>query len=166
MENITTQSLFADGEIKSEKKDNSKVKLYVIFAVCVVFSLLIGVLIGYFAFGRKTKETKVIEVVYGDFVTEIADPFDTYSLIDVRNQTEWNEKRIESAILIPVYEIQEKIGNYVQNKSFPIKVFCKGGIRAAKAKEKLLLIGYNNVVNLGGIDRAAQLIKGAVVIKN
>lgn len=163
MDKTTTQSLFADDEHIKQEKPKSKATMYIIFTVCIIASLLIGVLIGYLAFGRKSK---TVEVIYGDPTPEITDPTDTYKLIDVRNQTEWNEKRIQSAILIPVYEIEEKIGNYVQNKSFPIKVFCKGGSRASKAKEKLLLNGYNNVVNLGGIDRAAELIKDAVVIRN
>lgn len=162
--NTTTQPLFADDDYIKKDKPASNVKMYVIFGICIVLSLLIGITIGYFAFGRKTKSYEV--VIYGDMVSEITDPMDTYALIDVRNQTEWNEVRIESAILIPIYELEEKIGNYVQNKSFPIKVFCKSGGRASKAKEKLLINGYKNVVNLGGIERAIKLIKDAVVIRN
>lgn len=161
---VTETPLFSNDENSHAHKDHSKLKLGLIIGACVVLSIGIGILIGYFVFGKNKQPKIVREVIYGDYSSEITDPKDTYALIDARNESEWKEVRIESAILIPVYEIDVKIGNYVQNKSFPIKVFCKGGIRGAKAKEKLLLKGYNNVVNLGGIDRAAELIKDAVVI--
>lgn len=58
-----------------------------------------------------------------------------------------------------VYEIEEKIDNYVQNKSFPVKLFCKGGKKASKAKETILIVGYKNVVNLGGIETSSKTHK-------
>lgn len=163
MESVTTQPLFSDENNIKQSKPKSNVKFYVIIVISIVVSLAIGFLIGHFVFRKKIKETIVI---YGDPVSEITDPMNTYALIDVRNQTEWNEVRIVSAILIPIYELEQKIGDHVQNKSFPVRVFCKSGGRASKAKEKLLVMGYKNVLNLGGIERAAELIKDAVVIRN
>lgn len=63
-----------------------------------------------------------------------------------------------------MYEIEEKIGNYVQNKSFPVKLFCKGDKKASKAKETILIVGYKNVVNFGGIE--TSIIKVSVLIGN
>lgn len=156
MDEIATQPLLGNEENLKTRKNHSKLKMFFIISICAVFSILVGFTIGYLIFGRKAK---VAEIIFGDDTSEITDPFGTYALIDVRNQTEWDEFHINNSILIPAHEIEHKIGFYVQNKSFPIKLFCKSGRRASKAKEILLINGYRNVINLGGIERAKNLIK-------
>ena len=76
------------------------------------------------------------------------------ALIDVRGPDEFATDHIEGSINIPHTEIREKIGSVVPDKSTTIKVWCLGGVRAERAKEVLVEMGYTDVTNLGGIQAA------------
>lgn len=80
-------------------------------------------------------------------------------LIDVRSQREWNYKHIDGAILIPYYEIENKIKYYVPDINTPINVHCASGARATKAKLTLVKMGYKHVSNLGGYNSAEEAHK-------
>ena len=91
--------------------------------------------------------------------SEVTEPWGTYTLIDVRTKEEWDSGHIEGAILIPHNEIAEKIGEFVKDKSRPIKLYCRSGGRAGMALNQLQSMGYENVQNLGGYSTAKQMIK-------
>ena len=68
--------------------------------------------------------------------------------IDVRSKQEYEEGHLNGAILIPEYEIKEKIKNIVENKDEKILVYCSSGLRSKQAQEELINLGYKNVYNL------------------
>lgn len=70
------------------------------------------------------------------------------TIIDVRSKQEYDEGHIDGAILIPEYEIKDKIEDIVKNKNEKILVYCSSGTRSKKAKEELEGLGYKNVYNL------------------
>ena len=70
------------------------------------------------------------------------------TIIDVRSKQEYEEGHLNGAILIPEYEIKEKIKNIVENKNEKILVYCSSGIRSKQAQEELINLGYKNVYNL------------------
>ena len=70
------------------------------------------------------------------------------TIIDVRSKQEYEEGHLNGAILIPEYEIKEKIKNIVENKDEKILVYCSSGIRSKQAQEELINLGYKNVYNL------------------
>ena len=70
------------------------------------------------------------------------------TIIDVRSKQEYEEGHLNGAILIPEYEIKEKIKNIVKNKNEKILVYCSSGIRSKQAQEELINLGYKNVYNL------------------
>lgn len=76
-------------------------------------------------------------------------------LIDVRTQEEWDEGHIEGAVLIPIDELPDRMGEIEGaaggDKTKPIVVYCRSGGRAGRAKQSLLDAGYENVSNLGGV---------------
>lgn len=72
-------------------------------------------------------------------------------LIDVRTPEEHKSIRIPGSILIPDYEIKEKIADYVPDKNSTIIVYCRSGNRSTSAAKTLMEMGYNKVLNLGGI---------------
>jgi len=76
--------------------------------------------------------------------------------IDVRTDQEWNSGHLEGAVHIPYTEIGEKIINVTDDKNAPIKLYCRSGGRAGKAKETLDAMGYTNVTNIGGLDDARK----------
>lgn len=70
------------------------------------------------------------------------------TIIDVRSKQEYDEGHIDGAILIPEYEIKERIEEIVKNKEEKILVYCSSGTRSKIAQEKLIKKGYKNVYNL------------------
>lgn len=73
-------------------------------------------------------------------------------LIDVRTREEFEEGHYTSAINVPVDEILE--GNIKTLEGTPkdaeIKVYCRGGIRAERARVALAQLGFTSVTNIGG----------------
>ena len=69
-------------------------------------------------------------------------------LIDVRNDNEWDEGHIPSAIHIPLGRLAERINEVPGNK--PIVVHCQMGGRSAIAASVLQKLGRKNVTNLTG----------------
>ena len=60
------------------------------------------------------------------------------TIIDVRSKQEYDEGHIDGAILIPEYEIKEKIEEIVKNKEEKILVYCSSGTRSKIAQEELI----------------------------
>lgn len=74
-------------------------------------------------------------------------------ILDVRSVQEYNEGHINGAILIPLFELDQKAEQILKNKKQTIIVYCKSGIRSIKAIEILIKKGYTNLYNLdGGIE--------------
>lgn len=74
-----------------------------------------------------------------------------YVILDVREDIEYNEGHISSAINISVDYISSEIEKMIANKDFNIVVYCRGGSRSLEASKKLLELGYTNVYDMGGI---------------
>lgn len=73
------------------------------------------------------------------------------ALIDVREPFEFEIARIQDAKLIPLGTIPEQIAEIPRLGKTVL--FCKSGVRSARAVEFLLNKGFDNVLNLdGGID--------------
>lgn len=66
-------------------------------------------------------------------------------IIDVRDEEEYEQWHIKSAINIPIYDISRKISLVVNNRNKIIVVYCKTGKRSKMAKKILEEQGYNNV---------------------
>lgn len=72
-------------------------------------------------------------------------------LIDVRTPEEFQVIRIPGSVLIPDYEIEEKIADAVPDKDTTVIVYCRSGNRSRTAAKKLIDMGYTRVFDLGGI---------------
>jgi rhodanese-related sulfurtransferase len=73
-------------------------------------------------------------------------------LLDVRTPEEYREKRIPGSVLLPDYEVKDKISELAPDKSTRIIVYCRSGRRSASAVKTLMDLGYENVYDLGGIN--------------
>ena len=69
-------------------------------------------------------------------------------ILDVRTQQEYNSGHIPNAILIPVGELEDRLGELDETK--PILVYCKSGVRSAQARQILVDNGFPEVYNLEG----------------
>jgi rhodanese-related sulfurtransferase len=79
------------------------------------------------------------------------DTQDGYAILDTRTQSEYDEKHIPGAILIPHDEILEKAETVLTDKNQLILVYCRSGRRSKLAADDLVALGYTNVMEFGGI---------------
>ena len=84
-----------------------------------------------------------------------------YIILDVRTPEEFADKHIPGAVNIP----NETIGTVeipeLPNKDQLILVYCRSGNRSKQASEKLVALGYTNIVEFGGInDWPGEIVTG------
>ncbi len=72
-------------------------------------------------------------------------------LIDVRTPEEFLVVRIPGSVLIPDYEIKDKIAEVVPDKDTTLIIYCRSGNRSRSATKELINMGYTKVFDLGGI---------------
>ena len=81
-------------------------------------------------------------------------------VLDVREQSEYDEGHIENAVLIPEYEIAARAETELPDKKGLILVYCRSGRRSKIASEELVKLGYSNVKEFGGIiDWPYEIVK-------
>ena len=80
-----------------------------------------------------------------DFVEQV-EPF----LLDVRRQDEFDLGYIDFAVLIPVTELANRLGELPENKDTPMIIYCAAGVRGNWALSLIKLAGYTNVRNMSG----------------
>ena len=74
-----------------------------------------------------------------------------YIILDVRRADEFAEGHIPGAINVPNEEIGTAEISELSDKSQLILVYCRSGRRSKEASEKLVKLGYTNIVEFGGI---------------
>ncbi|MCB0308021.1 MAG: hypothetical protein KDD48_01505 [Bdellovibrionales bacterium] len=86
-------------------------------------------------------------------VDDVAHKFDhqvAFTLIDVREESEWNQAHIKGAIHLSKGILERDIESKIPNKSEEIILYCGGGYRSALAAENLQKMGYTNVYSMDG----------------
>lgn len=80
---------------------------------------------------------------------------DDLVLLDVREQNEWNIAHLEGAKLVPVNSITQRASEL--NTADEMVIYCKTGIRSARALNELRGLGFRKLWNLkGGITAWAE----------
>ena len=74
-----------------------------------------------------------------------------YIILDVRRPDEYTEGHIPGAINVPNEEIGTTELPELPDKAQLILVYCRSGRRSKEASEKLVRLGYTNIVEFGGI---------------
>ena len=82
---------------------------------------------------------------------EIMASEDDYIILDVRRPNEFASGHIPNAVNIPNEIIGEDEIDELRDKDQLILVYCRSGNRSKQASEKLVRLGYTNVVEFGGI---------------
>ena len=75
-----------------------------------------------------------------------------YIILDVRTPEEFAEKHIPGALNIPNETISTEEIPELPDKDQLILVYCRSGNRSKQASEKLVVLGYTNIVEFGGIN--------------
>ena len=73
-------------------------------------------------------------------------------ILDVRTLSEFNERRIDGAILLPHDQISITTTSFIENRQTIILVYCRSGVRSNVASLALVALGFMNVYDFGGIN--------------
>jgi rhodanese-related sulfurtransferase len=73
-------------------------------------------------------------------------------LLDVRLPPEWDGElgHLDGAVLIPVQELEDRLGELPADRNRPILVYCRTGNRSSRAAQIIAEQGYREVFNLQG----------------
>jgi len=71
-----------------------------------------------------------------------------HTLIDVRQQGEWESGHAAKAMHIPLGEIKQRMGEIAKDK--PVIVICASGTRSSMAATALANAGFGEVYNFSG----------------
>ena len=74
-----------------------------------------------------------------------------YIILDVRCADEFAEGHIPGAINVANEDIEDKEIVELPDKNQTIYVYCRSGNRSKQAAEKLVKLGYKNIIEFGGI---------------
>lgn len=96
-----------------------------------------------------------------DEAIELMENESDYIILDVRTEAEFSEKRLPGAINVPNESIGADEIAELPDKDQLILVYCRSGNRSKQASEKLVKLGYTNIVEFGGInDWPGETISG------
>ncbi len=103
-------------------------------------------------FGQDTQDIETGEAVMPILPEEVLEKMENdedFLLLDVRTEAEYREGYIKGALLLPVQELEERIGELPRD--IPVVVYCKGGTRSRNAADMLIENGFAAVYDMGAI---------------
>ena len=71
-------------------------------------------------------------------------------LVDVRDPNEWDAGHIPGAVLVPMGELAERIGEVAPDTSRPLVLYCAVGARSLRAASALTELGYERATSISG----------------
>lgn len=74
-----------------------------------------------------------------------------YILLDVRRADEFAAEHIPGAVNLPNEQIGKAEIPSLPDKNQTIYIYCRSGNRSKQAADKLLALGYTNLIEFGGI---------------
>lgn len=74
-----------------------------------------------------------------------------YIILDVREQSEYDQIHIPGAKLLPLGQIKDRAEQELPDKEQLLLVHCRSGVRSKKAAAILVELGYKNIKDFGGI---------------
>ena len=83
---------------------------------------------------------------------EMMEKEENYIILDVRTHEEFAAGHIPGAIVIPNETIGTEEIDRLPDKDQLIMVYCRSGNRSKQASDKLVKLGYTNIVEFGGIN--------------
>lgn len=79
---------------------------------------------------------------------------DRFVLVDVREDSEWDQSRIPGSQHIGRGVLERDIESRIPDKDAEIVLYCGGGFRSALAADMIQRMGYRNVASMDGGIRA------------
>jgi rhodanese-related sulfurtransferase len=81
---------------------------------------------------------------------------DAVQLVDVREESEWNQGHVRGAMHLGKGVIERDIEKRIPDTGAELVLYCGGGSRSALAADMLMKMGYTNVWSLAGGFRACR----------
>lgn len=75
---------------------------------------------------------------------------ETFTLIDVREESEYAAGHAQGAIHLGKGVIERDIEKVVPDQGAPLVLYCGGGFRSALAADNIQKMGYTNVLSMDG----------------
>ena len=110
----------------------------------IIFIMIFGFII----YGCSNNKHKVISSIEA---FEMMKNENDYIIVDVRTPEEYAQGHIENAINIPLDLISDDIYKLL-DKDQLIMLYCRSGNRSSQAANKMVALGYKNVIDFGGIN--------------
>ena len=101
--------------------------------------------------GTSNSQTNTYRSITMDEAVAMMEQETGYIILDVRRPDEYAAGRIPNAINVPNETIGTAEIPELPNKDQLIMVYCRSGRRSKEASEKLVKLGYTNIVEFGGI---------------
>lgn len=100
---------------------------------------------------QETEKNMYIQITASE-AKKMMDEQEEIFILDVREQSEYNEGHVPGAVLLPVGTISEETATAViENKDTVVLVYCRSGNRSKTAAQALADLGYTQVYEFGGI---------------
>lgn len=93
---------------------------------------------------RRVRETTV------DEIKSRLDRGDEFLLVDVREESEWQNDHLPGAIHMSKGVIERDVEKKVPDLNAEMVLYCGGGFRSALAADNLQKMGYTNVISMDG----------------
>ena len=119
-----------------------------VFVEWIIAFIAVGVVLGVFISKRLSvvSQARASELLRNGAV-----------IVDVRSAREFSGRKVKGAINVPLGELKQLAPERLPDLKRPILVHCLGGGRSAIAKHQLKGMGYQEVMNLGSLGRAAAV---------
>ena len=92
----------------------------------------------------RVRETNVEEV------KSRLDSGDKFTLVDVREESEYAKDHLPGAIHLGKGVIERDIEERIPDHATPLILYCGGGFRSALAADNLQKMGYTNILSMDG----------------
>lgn len=151
---------------KSNKKQQKRQPIWLWIALGVV---IVGLIVTLVLLNREVPATSMPDASSTEIATEpsakldivdstvpdtisIQEASEQFSngafLLDVREQSEWNEGHVEGAVLIPLGELSSRISELPTDQD--ILIICRSGNRSGQARDLLRNAGMMNTTSVSG----------------
>ena len=85
-----------------------------------------------------------------DDVKRRMDAGETFHIVDVREDGEWNAGHVPGAVHLGKGVIERDVEKTFPDADTPLVLYCGGGYRSALAADALQRMGYTNVISMDG----------------
>ena len=142
------------GKPSPKKTAQSKMPLWMLATILLVAVAVVGV-VAVVLLNQNQANSEVLPAA-----VSVQEAYELYNqgafVLDVREQSEWDEYHIPNTTLIPLGELRSRLSELDKNRQ--IVVVCRSGNRSQEGRDILLQAGFNATSMDGGVNawRAAD----------